>query len=140
MIGEGVSESVVELRAEAEELMLDACVIVRPGDPVLDRATLRMEAVDSAVYAGKCRFRSRSISGHSTTDASLVGGVEWALNQTELHLPFNTSAGARVGDIIVCTAVGALTNPDMLGTRHVLIGIPAGSWLTSRRFKVNQVV
>lgn len=86
-------------RRRADWLMTDTCVIDRPtGSMTWNPDTKRDEPTLERVYEGKCRLKQTTMYGASQT----VGGHTYTVQQTELHIPYN-SYDARVDDVATVT-------------------------------------
>lgn len=84
-------------RRKAEALMLDTCLIQRPGDAVTVDADVTTPY--TTVYEGKCKLQSQR-PWPSNPDA---GGHQWTVVPLELHLPV-TASGIQPDDLVEITA------------------------------------
>ena len=110
-LGLDVNAALPELRAHAESMMQDACIVERAtGETTLDSVTLEEVPVYAPVYSGKCRIQRPD----TQTRETVVGGVEFAQRGVYGQLPLS-AVGIRKGDRLTVTAVGDTTDPDLLG-------------------------
>lgn len=87
-------------RRRANWLMTDTCVIDRPtGAMTWNPNKKRDEPTVVRVYEGKCRLRQQTSYGTAPT----TGGHTYELQQTELHVPYDTPYEAAVGDVATVT-------------------------------------
>ena len=111
MLGQEIAAALPELRAHAESLMVDACVIERAtGETTFDPVTLEEVPVYAPVHSGKCRIQRPD----TQTRETVVGGIEFAQRGVYGQLPLS-AVGIRKGDRLTVTAVGDTTDPDLLG-------------------------
>lgn len=95
-LGDAVTLALPELRAQAESMMVDTCVIKRPtgtasgslGEDVTTYA-------DPAVYSGPCKVQDRDISPTDAESGSRTADVL----RSELHLPVSAGPFAA-GDVV----------------------------------------
>ena len=119
MLHDDIAAALPELRAHALSLMVDSCTITRrrldeDGEPVreMDPVTLELTDVWDEVYAGRCRVQRPGTSVGSAEP--VVGEREFGVNALTAQLPL-TSLGVKRGDRVEVTAIGPLTDPDLLG-------------------------
>lgn len=112
MIGDDIAAALPELRAQAESMMVDTCVIERPtGSEPSPTPPFEMVDTYATVYEGKCRVqRPGSSVGNNE---SVTGGVEFGINAATFQLPLS-AAGVRRGDRVRVTGIGS-SDPDLLG-------------------------
>ena len=67
-----------------------------------------------------------------------VGGVEREVMHGGLHIPLSSPVPA-IGWEYVCTAVGAGSDPSLLGRRWRVVDAPAKTFATARRLDVVEV-
>lgn len=79
------------------------------------------------------------VGGGLAARESEVGGRTSVTVSRELHIPVDSPA-VPVGAYAVCTAVGVLTDPTLLGARLTLAGPAPGSQMTARRLQVEEVL
>ncbi|MDF1603395.1 DUF6093 family protein [Nocardioides sp. YIM 152315] len=123
------------MRARAEALMLDtftayAYTWTKVGN--LDKQ------VWLAQYTTPGKVAGRSRQGDTNTRTETVGGVERPVVEGGLHIPLSAPVPA-VGWEFACTAVGASSDPSLLGRRWRVVDVPAKSFATARRLDVVEV-
>lgn len=74
-----------------------------------------------------------------SVQVSDAGGRTVASATRELHIPVDSPA-VPPGAVGVCTAVGASSDPSLLGARLRLAGAAPGSQTTARRLEVREVL
>ena len=115
-LADSIAAALPGLRAEAESLMVDACTITRPGTgtgTVNETTGEVTPPAPTTVYAGKCRVQR---PGASTSQNSTAGDYEIGVNTLLVQLPV-TALGVKRGDDFTLTAVGPLTDADLLGSK-----------------------
>lgn len=118
MLAHEIAAALPLLRAEAEALMVDAVLIEarvldENGEPVrvMDPETLAYVDSWETVYEGKARVqRPGTTSDHAADAGEFQYGVESVLVQLPL-----TAAGAKRSHRVTVTAIGPLSDPDLLG-------------------------
>lgn len=125
-----ISDTLPNLRALAESLMRDTVRVVREGEPVTD-ADGFVTTLSTLVYEGPAKWQSPS-----GWQRSQVGESDTAAGGIELHLPFDASAGVRVGDVVECTAS---LDPALVGRRFGVADEFTKTLATARRFRVEVV-
>ena len=119
-------------RAEAEGLMGDTFAAYSEGFVVVDGLeepgwTLQYET------RGRVVGQSRNADAESRTVT--VGGVEREVLQGGLHIPLSAALPA-IGWVFVCTAVGAGSDPALVGRKWRVQDVPTKSYATARRLDV----
>lgn len=117
-------------RSLAESLMRDTVRVVREGEPVTD-ADGFVTTLSTLVYEGPAKWQSPS-----GWQRSQVGESDTAAGGIELHLPFDASAGVRIGDVVECTAS---LDPALVGRRFGVADEFTKTLATARRFRVEVV-
>lgn len=125
-----ISGALPDLRSLAESLMRDTVRVVREGEPVTD-ADGFVTAPNEVVYEGAAKWQSPS-----GWQRSQVGESDTAAGGIELHLPFDASAGVRVGDVVECMAS---LDSALVGRRFGVVDEFAKTLATARRFRVEVV-
>lgn len=111
MLGEDVAAALPGMRAQAESLMQDT-VLVEVGTGVeLDPDTLEEVPEWAEVYAGPGRIQR---PGSLSPRDDVVGGVEFGIQAVLAQLPLS-AVGIQSGMRVTVEAVGASTDPDLLG-------------------------
>jgi len=110
--GDTVAAALGEMRSLAVELMADTIRVERAtGTQTMDPDTLEMVDALETVHEGLGRVqRSGQLSPHE----SVSGEVEFGVNALMVQLPLSAS-GIRKNDRVTVTAVGPVSDPDMLG-------------------------
>ena len=67
-----------------------------------------------------------------------VGGRTSFMERLELHLPFGTQPGLVVDDLVTITAVGSLSDANLLGRTFRVVAPPAKSLATALRYEVQE--
>jgi len=111
VIGDDLAAALPELRAQAESMMRDACTVKRPNGTTLDPDTLEEVPAYLDVYAGPCRVQR---SGALSPREQSPGGYEFGVDSVLVQLPMMASAGIARGDVFTVTAVGDISDPDLL--------------------------
>lgn len=113
MLGDDIAQALPELQAHAESMMRDTCVVERDtGETTLDPDSLEEVPVFETVYEGKCRVQrpGASVGGSEP----VVGESEFGVQTVHGQLPLS-ALGLKRGMRFRVTAVGAGTDPDLLG-------------------------
>ena len=111
-LGDAIADALPRLRAQAESMMDDTVVVERPtGKSAPDPVTLKQVPTFVAVYEGKARIQRPN---SSTAQEVVAGGEEFGLSAVTAQLPFS-AVGIKKGHRLRVTAVGPLTDPDLLG-------------------------
>jgi len=123
----------IRRRKAAEELMVDACTISRPGEPVTDPETGEVTDSTTPVYSGRCKVQSKD-SATSTPDA---GGASFVMVSRQVHIPAG-AADVRDGDVVTVTA--SLLNPFGVGKQYRVEGFTPDSFETAARIPVKEML
>lgn len=122
-------EDLVEARADAEEGMIDACTVARPGaGRTFNPGTGKYESTPSQPYAGKCKVQSTQ----SAAKGPEAGGVVITVVGTRIHLPAETDV--KDGDIITVTA--SQFAPTLVNRKFRVNGFVPDTWDTAYRVPV----
>lgn len=89
-------------------------------------------------YETPGRVAGRSREGDTNTRTATVGGVERPVVEGGLHIPLGAEL-PTIGWEFICTAVGASSDPTLLGRRWRVVDVPAKSFSTARRLDVVEV-
>ena len=110
-LNDDIAAELPGLRAEAESLMQDTLTVERPDGTTIDPDTLAEVLAFVSVYTGKGRIqRPGSLAPHDV----VAGGYEFDERALLTQLPLSAT-GIVSGDRVTVTAVGPLTDPDLLG-------------------------
>jgi hypothetical protein len=113
MLGHDISAALPELRAHAESLMVDTLVVDVPtGGTTIDPDTLaEVPTYGAPIYSGPGRIQR---PGSLSPRENVAGGYEFDVRAVLAQLPL-TAVGITAGARVTVTAVGPLTDPDLLG-------------------------
>lgn len=110
-LNDAIAAELPFLRAQAESMMVDAITVERPNGTTLDPDSLEEVPAFSSVYSGRARVqRPGSLSPREST----AGGFEFGVNTVLVQLPLSAT-GLLKGDRVTVAAVGAVSDPDLLG-------------------------
>ena len=123
------------LRAEANAMMQDTFTAYAYEWTKVDGLD-EQTWVEKYTTPGKVAGRSRD--SDTNTRTVTVGGVERPVVEGGLHIPLSAALPA-VGWEFQCTAVGASSDPSLLGRRWRVVDVPAKSQATARRLDVVEV-
>lgn len=94
---------------------------------------------ESPVYAvrftSKCKVQTRNLVARQQE----VGGRTATTVSVEIHLPVSAPA-ASINDVCEITAVGAMSDAQLLGRKFRVVAPVAKSFATARRLDVEEVV
>lgn len=132
-LGGDIAAELPELRAHAESLMTDSCVITGPGGaPTWDDATgTYTPAAAPTVYSGKCRLRMPRTTGAATE----VGDAGWAVDDGVWSLPITGSEAVARGHV----AVVSLGSDPLASVTVTVQATHAQTDSTARRLPVKVV-
>lgn len=112
MINSEITPALRELRAHAESLMVDAVLIEHPtGEMTQDPVTLEDVPAYAAIYAGKARIQR---TGALSSQDDVSGDYEFGVDAVIVQAPLAATGVVR-GDRVTVTALGPLSDPDLLG-------------------------
>lgn len=120
-------------RREAESLMLDACTITRPGEPVTDPNTGNVTNTATTVYTGKCKVQSKD----SATSNPEAGEATFTVVSRQVHIPAN-AADVQDGDVVTITA--SRLNVFTVGKQYRVAGFTPDSFDTAARMPVKEML
>ena len=129
MIVDDLATALPVLRAHAESLMQDTCVITDPVGGAWDEETGSGSSGETPtpVYAGPCRVRMPR-AGAGKADA---GETAWPQADLIVSLPISGSSAVKVGDIVQITYrphdAGSATDS------YAVVGLHSQTHATSRR-------
>lgn len=135
MLLDAIHGELPNFRAQAEALMVDACMVTEPGGaPVWNETTGTYDApTATTVYAGRCRVQVPNLSEQTVT----AGERPWTLQEAILNLPVVGSESVEVGHTVTITAA---THDDALaGRRYTVVAEHAKTFATSRRLRIKEV-
>lgn len=131
----GVLDLLAEGRAEAEAIMLDACIITRvTGEPgALNPETgLRDPAPTATVYTGKCKVQT--YEPHESAKES--GDHVFTEQRYHLHLPIGVGPVAVNDEAEILTAAA---DQMLVGKKYRIAGLHSKSLATAQRLLVDEI-
>ena len=112
MLGDDVAAALPQLRAHAESLMVDTVLVqVATGETTIDPVTLAEVPAFTDVYAGPARIQR---PGSLSPRDDVAGAFEFNIEAILAQLPLSVT-GIRYGMRLTVTAVGPLSDPDLVG-------------------------
>jgi hypothetical protein len=105
------------------------------GDTTIDETTGSETPAYTTRFTSKCKIQTRALQARQEE----VGGRTATTVTVELHLPV-TAGAVEVGDVAEITAVGALSDVQLLGRKFRVIAPVAKSFATARRLDVEEIV
>lgn len=120
----------------AESLMTDTVTVRRAtGETAQDPNTGSTVPVYADLFTSKCKVQARNL----TALTAEAGGRTATTVRLELHLPLSAAA-VQTGDVAEITAVGALSDVQLLGRKFRITAPVAKSYATARRYEVEAFV
>jgi hypothetical protein len=116
-------------RVAANSLMLDECLITRPGIPVTDPDSGDVTNTPVTVYTGKCKVQSKD----SATSSPEAGEHTFTVVSRQVHIPAN-AADVQDGDVVTITA--SRLNAFTVGKQYRVEGFEPDSFDTAARLPV----
>jgi hypothetical protein len=98
-------------RVAAEALMVDTLTVEAPNGTTLDPDTLEEVPAWTSVYEGPGRVQR---PGALSPREDVAGGYEFGVKAILAQLPL-TATGITAGARVTVTALGPLSDPDLLG-------------------------
>lgn len=119
-------------RIAAESLMVDPCIIDRPGEPVTDPETGAVSPSHTPVYDGPCKIQ-QTLAQSSSPEA---GGAVFTVQGARVDIPVGagpvaTGDRVRLGE--------GVHNPDLTGNTYRIVEIFEKSWQTAQRVRVEEL-
>ena len=119
-------------RRMADDLMVDACTIVRrAGTASFNQVTGRSVLASTPVYAGRCQVRIPQAQ-----PATPEAGERTAVVLTAIVKVPVTVVGIQPGDIVTVTA--SAHDPDLVGRTFRILGLHHKTWSTARKLDVEE--
>ena len=113
--------------------MVDACDVMRPGEPVTDPETGEVTPSMTFVYSGPCKVQ-QTISQASNPTAG------WhAFTVQDSRVDFPVSAGPLAVDDVV-TVTASVMDPQLVGSTFRVIELFHKAMATAQRTRVSEVV
>lgn len=132
MFGASIAARLPELRALAESVMVDSCVITGTTPGAWDDETgTTGDPVTVTFYSGRCRLRMPATNGARVQS----GDASWAVDDGVLSLPVDGSEAVASGHVAVVTLANDPASP-------VSVTVQAGhvqTFSTARRLPVKLV-
>lgn len=126
------AEALAAGRVAAEALMVDSCIVDRPGPSVMDPLSGKVQPSYSPVYSGPCKVQ-QTLAQSSSPEA---GGAVFTVQSARLDLPVGVGPVA-VGDRV--RMVVASSNPDLVGNVYRVKELFEKSWQTAQRVRVEEL-
>lgn len=120
-------------RIAAEALMLDSCLVERPGDPELDRLTGDLEPASAVVYVGRCRIQTWQPQESTPETAGHTATVQ----RYSVHVPVGSYA-PEIGDVVLVDS--AALDPNLVGRRFRVVALLHKTAATAYRLAVTDQV
>jgi len=132
-LGADIAAALPGLRAQAESLMVDSCVITSGGEPVWDEAAGEWSTPDgSVVYSGKCRVQLPNVAESNP----VAGETEWTVTAAVVSLPVAGSEGVRIGHTVTVTS--GVFDSRLSGTVYRVTGEHKKTHATARRLRCEE--
>lgn len=128
LLGEAIAQVMPDLRAQAESLMTDRCVIDRLTGSHYDPATRTQVDDWQQVYAGQCRIRP--VAGAPAAGLTELAGQE-INSQAHLGTLPITVTGVQAGDRVTVTDSD---DQGQIGHQYPILAVSGGSHGVARRF------
>lgn len=128
---------IAEGRAIAEAMMVDACVITRPGEGTgpFNRGTGQYDPPPPVtVYEGPCRVQVPTAIANATQVAA--GEAEWTVQAAVIQLPVAGTEAVRVNHTVEVTA--ALFDSGLIGRKYGVVALHHATHKSSRRLRVKE--
>jgi hypothetical protein len=110
-LNDAIAAELPALRREAESLMVDTVTVEAPNGTALDPDTLEEVPAWTPVYEGPGRVQR---PGALSPRDDVAGGYEFGVKAILAQLPLSAS-GITAGARVTVTALGPLSDPDLLG-------------------------
>lgn len=119
-------------RALAESLMIDTCIIDRPGEAVTDPETGAVTPSYAPVYVGKCKVQ-QTLAQSASPEA---GGAVYTVQGARLDVPVGVGP-VETGDRVRLST--GVHNPALAGNVYRIVEIYEKSWQTAQRVRVEEL-
>jgi hypothetical protein len=133
MLGDVISGALPAMRAQAESLMVDACVIDRPTGETLNETTGQMVPTFADVYTGKCRLQDVGTQAGSPN----AGEHQFVVVGHVVQLPIDATV-YEIGDRVRMTVV--TLDPALVGHPFTVTSLATKSHATMRRLICEEVI
>jgi len=119
-------------RARAEALMIDTCLVRRPGEDQTDWQTGNVSPTYTPVYEGKCKVQLTAAQSTSPE----AGEAQFTVQSLRVDVP--VSAGPlQVDDTVTITA--SVLDPQLVGSVFRVVELFRKSMATAQRTRVEWV-
>lgn len=123
------ASAVLAGRAAAESMMVDACTVTYVDGSTWDEDAGASVPNVVTVYSGKCRVqRSGAMSPRESSTAT---GYEVGIDAIVAQLPLS-ALGIKRGHEFTVTAVGSISDPDLVGVKATVQSNLAKTHATKR--------
>lgn len=127
-----MTEALAAGRALAESLMVDTCIIDRPGGAVTDPETGAVTPSYTPVYIGRCKIQ-QTMAQASSPEA---GGAVFNVQTSRVDLPVGVGP-VETGDRVRLPV--ATSNPALAGNTYRVRELFEKSWQTAQRIPVEEL-
>ena len=110
MLGDDIAAALPELRAQAESMMADTVLVERATGTTPDPVTLEDVTTWATVHEGVARVQRPGTQPAET----VAGEIEFGVSTVLIQLPLS-AVGVKRDDRVTVTALGPLSDPDLLG-------------------------
>lgn len=121
-------------RAAAAAIMVDHCLIERPGDPELDRLTGDLTPAPTTVYIGRCRVQTWQPQEYTPE----VAGHTATTQRYSVHVPVGAGYAPEVSDVVLIDS--AALDPNLVGRRFRVLALLHKTAATAYRLAVSDQV
>lgn len=132
---EDVTAALPTLRAEADALMIDECVIFsRTPGTEFNEETGGYESAEATVYTGRCRFRAGTVGAQEID----VQGQQRIEQDATLSIPVDAPGSGGVDRDHIARITKCVFDPALVGVEIRIITAHRQSLSTARRFRVEE--
>lgn len=127
--------AVIQGRAAAEALMVDACTIARvtgPAGPIDPDTGVKAPPPTATVYSGRCRVQTYE-AHESTPD---TGAHVYTVQRYAIHIPVGSDV--QVDDQATITA--SALDPDLVSRSYRVVALLHKTHATAQRLAVDEIV
>ena len=139
-LGDDLAAALPELRAHAESMMRDSCVITDgTGEPTWDEASGSWIPASGGgtLYEGKCRVTMQDLQPGSAE----AGDANYVVSRPRVDLPASSPGPFPAGAVVTFTAVGSLSDPALLSSVFKVVQETSKkSFATARRLACVEVL
>ena len=131
MLGDVVAATLPGLRAQAESLMLDTCMVGVLGTPATDPDTGEVVTPITELYSGRCRVQTWEAQESNPE----VGGAVLTVQRYQVHIPVGSYA-PDIGHVVEIQA--AKLDPYLTGRRYRVSALLHKTLATAYRLGVTE--